>query len=118
MLDRLVGGPGLRRGRRDQERLLVGDVVDFWRVVAVEKNHRLELVAEMRLPGKARLEWIIEPLGDGRHCRLIQTARFRPHGLWGLVYWYGVAALHGLVFPRMVRGIARAALASGMQSPQ
>lgn len=111
-LDRLVGGPGLRRGRRDQERLLIGDAVDFWRVVAVDNNRRLELAAEMRLPGQARLEWTIEPIGDGHQCRLVQTARFRPHGLWGLVYWYGVAALHGLVFPRMVRGIARAALTS------
>lgn len=112
MIDRLVGGPGLRRGRRDQERLLVGDAVDFWRVTAVEKDRRLELAAEMRLPGRARLEWTVEPIGDGHQCRLIQTARFRPHGLWGLVYWYSVAGLHGLVFPRMVRGIARAALAS------
>lgn len=115
LLDRLVGGPGLRRGRRHQERLLVGDAVDFWRVVAVEKNRRLELAAEMRLPGQAQLEWTVEPMGDGSHCRLIQTARFRPHGLWGLVYWYSVAALHVLVFPRMVRGIARAALASVRQ---
>ncbi len=114
-LDRLVGGPGLRRGRRDQERLFVGDAVDFWRVIAVEKNRRLELAAEMRLPGRAHLEWRIEPLADGQHCRLIQTARFRPHGLWGLVYWYGVAPLHGLVFPRMLRGIARSALISASQ---
>ena len=71
-IDRLVGGPGLRRGRRDQERLLVGDAVDFWRVTAVEKDRRLELAAEMRLPGKARLEWIIEPIGDGRQCRLCE----------------------------------------------
>ena len=71
----------------------------------------------MRLPGQARLEWTIEPIGDGRQGRLVQTARFRPHGLWGLVYWYGVAALHGLVFPRMVRGIARAALASVKYTP-
>lgn len=111
-LDRLVGGPGLRRGRRDQERLLIGDAVDFWRVTAVEKDRRLELAAEMRLPGRARLEWLIEPLADGCRCRLIQTARFRPHGLLGLLYWYGVAALHGLVFPRMVRGIAQAALSA------
>ena len=116
-LDRLVGGPGLRRGRRDQERLLVGDAVDFWRVVAVEKDRRLELAAEMRLPGRARLEWTIEPLADGAQCRLIQTARFRPHGLWGLVYWYGVAALHGLVFPRMLRGIGRAAMAADKTTP-
>lgn len=115
MLDRLLGGPGLRRGRRDQMRLLVGDAVDFWRVVAVEKDRCLELAAEMRLPGQARIEWTIEPIGDGHQSRLVQTARFRPHGLWGLVYWYSVAALHNLVFPRMVRGIARAAMASRKQ---
>jgi uncharacterized protein YbjT (DUF2867 family) len=109
VFDRLVGGPGLRRGRRDQERLIVGDAVDFWRVIGIEKDRRLELVAEMRLPGRARLEWTIEPLGDSRRCRLVQNARFQPRGLWGLLYWYSVSPLHIFVFPGLIRGIAEAA---------
>lgn len=106
-LDRLVGGPGLRRGRRDPIRLLPGDAVDFWRVAAVEPDRRLELTAEMRLPGEARLEWTIRDLGG--HCEVVQLARFRPLGLFGLLYWYAVAPLHGLVFPRMLAGIIQAA---------
>ncbi len=106
-LDRLVGGPGLRRGRRDPLRLLPGDAVDFWRVAAVETDHRLELTAEMRLPGEARLEWTI--IDHGHQREVVQQARFRPRGLAGLLYWYAVAPLHGLVFPRMLAGILRAA---------
>ena len=106
-LDRMVGGPGLRRGRRDQLRLLPGDAVDFWRVAAVEPDRRLELTAEMRLPGEARLEWQIRD--HGTHREVIQLARFRPLGLLGLLYWYAVLPLHGLVFPRLLRGIVRAA---------
>lgn len=106
-LDRMFGGPGLRRGRRDPIRLRPGDAVDFWRVAAVEADQRLELTAEMRLPGKARLEWNIFDLGT--HREVVQLARFRPHGLLGLVYWYSVVPLHGLVFPRLLTGIIRAA---------
>jgi uncharacterized protein YbjT (DUF2867 family) len=109
-LDRLVGGPGLRRGRRDPLRLQPGDAVDFWRVATVEPHRRLELVAEMRLPGEARLEWAI--LDHGPHRELVQLARFRPLGLAGLMYWYAVVPLHGLVFPRMVAGVIRAAEAA------
>ena len=106
-LDRMVGGPGLRRGRRDPLRLLSGDAVDFWRVTAVETDRRLELTAEMRLPGEARLEWTI--VDHGTYRELIQLARFRPVGLAGLFYWYSVAPLHRLVFPRMLAGVIRAA---------
>lgn len=106
-LDRLVGGPGLRRGRRDPFRLQPGDAVDFWRVSTFEADRRLELTAEMRLPGEARLEWTI--LDHGGHRELVQLARFRPLGLAGLLYWYAVAPLHGLVFPRLLAGIVRAA---------
>ncbi|TVR46939.1 MAG: SDR family oxidoreductase [Planctomycetota bacterium] len=106
-LDRLVGGPGLRRGRRDQRRLSLGDAVDFWRVSSIEANHSLELAAEMRLPGEARLHWRIVDRGERR--LLIQQARFRPHGLWGILYWYSVLPLHGLVFPRLLKGIVSTA---------
>jgi uncharacterized protein YbjT (DUF2867 family) len=110
-LDRLVGGPGLRRGRRDALRLQPGDAVDFWRVAAVESDRRLELTAEMRLPGEARLEWTI--MDHGSHREVVQFARFRPLGLAGLLYWYAVAPLHLLVFPRLLTGIIRAAEESG-----
>jgi uncharacterized protein YbjT (DUF2867 family) len=106
-LDHLIGGPGLRRGRRDPARLAYGDALDFWRVTAIEPGRRLTLRAEMRLPGDAVLEFDLAPDGDG--ARLTQTARFRPRGLAGLAYWYAVLPLHGLVFRRMLEGVRRAA---------
>lgn len=107
-MDVLLGGPGLRRGRRDPENVLFGEALDFWRVVGLDRNRRLTLRAEMRLPGEAELEFRIEPVGDGR-SRLIQTARFRPKGLVGLAYWYAVLPLHGWVFRGMLKGIRREA---------
>lgn len=106
-LDLLVGGVGMRRGRRDPARLEAGDVVDCWRVEAIERDRRLRLQAEMRLPGRAWLDFEVCP--DGEHARLTQTATFDPVGLWGLAYWYGVWPLHQLVFAGMLRGLARAA---------
>ena len=103
--DRVVGGPGLRRGRRDPERLAVGEPLDFWRVTDVEPDRSVALHAEMRLPGEAWLEWSIEPDGDG--SRVVQTARFRPRGLFGRLYWYGVLPFHSLVFPGLLRGIVQ-----------
>ena len=108
LLDRLVGGPGLRRGRRDAEEVGYGEALDFWRVTAVERNRRLALRAEMKLPGEALLEFEITPAGDG--ARLAQTARFRPRGLLGLAYWYAVAPFHAFVFDGMAQGIRREAL--------
>jgi len=108
VLDRLVGGPGLRRGRRDPENVSYGDALDFWRVTAVDVPHRLELRAEMRLPGVATLTFELEPL-DAGGTRLFQTARFRPKGLMGVAYWYLVKPLHGCVFDGMLRGIRNAA---------
>jgi uncharacterized protein YbjT (DUF2867 family) len=110
-LDRLAGGPGLRRGRRHPDHLSVGEPVDFWRVEDVTVDHRLVLHAEMRLPGEAWLEWTIEPVEGGTCIR--QTARFRPRGLLGRVYWYAVAPFHGFVFPGLLRGIAADAEALG-----
>jgi uncharacterized protein YbjT (DUF2867 family) len=106
VLDRAVGGPGLRRGRRDPEHLAYGDALDFWRVTRVVEDRELELRAEMKLPGEALLRFEITPLPGGR-ARLVQTARFRPRGLFGMLYWFSVLPLHGIVFAGMIRGLAR-----------
>jgi hypothetical protein len=105
MLDRIVGGVGLRRGRRDPKHLRVGDSLDFWRVEAIEKEKLLRLYAEMILPGKAWLEFRIEPVGD--KVQIVQEARFSPRGLGGQLYWYAVLPLHAFVFPTMLRNIVR-----------
>jgi len=104
LLDRVIGGPGLRPGRRDPDRLAVGEPVDFWRVEDLQTDRQLVLHAEMLLPGEAWLEWTLEPCGAG--TRLVQTARFRPRGLLGRAYWYAVAPFHRLVFPGLIEGIA------------
>lgn len=104
-LDLLVGGVGMRRGRRDPERLAAGDSIDCWRVEAFEVSSRLRLAAEMKLPGRAWLTFEVEADGTGSIIR--QTAVFDPVGLLGLVYWYAVYPLHQLVFAGMLRGIAR-----------
>jgi len=106
-LDLLVGGVGVRRGRRDPENLRVGDPLDFWRVDLYESPQRLRLAAEMRLPGRAWLEFEVTPCEGGSQIR--QTAIFDPLGLSGLIYWYGIAPLHGFIFSGMLRNIARAA---------
>lgn len=106
LVDRMVGGVGLRRGRSHGENLAAGDTLDFWRVECVEPNRRLRLSAEMKLPGRAWLEFEVEPDGDGSIIR--QTALFDPRGLLGRAYWYGIFPLHQLVFRGMLRGIARA----------
>ena len=103
-LDLLVGGVGLRRGRRDQENLDVGDAVDFWRVEKFEPDHLLLLRAEMKVPGRAWLEFKVEP--DGTGSVIHQTAVYDPEGLFGLVYWYTLYPVHGPVFNGMLRGIA------------
>ncbi|MFS4094634.1 SDR family oxidoreductase [Streptomyces sp. AF1A] len=108
LLDRLAGGVGLRRGRRDAERLRVGDSLDFWRVEEIQPGRLLRLRAEMRLPGLAWLELCAEPDGAGR-SRYRQRALFHPHGLLGHAYWRGVCPFHAVVFGAMARNIARAA---------
>ena len=108
-LDLLAGGVGVRRGRAHPDRLRVGDALDFWRVEAYQPDRRLRLVAEMKLPGRAWLEFEVEPRDGGATIR--QTALFDPVGLAGLAYWYLVFPLHRMVFSDMLAGIARAAAA-------
>ena len=106
LLDLIAGGVGMRRGRRHPERLAVGDVLDCWRVEILEPDRRLRLSAEMKMPGRAWLEFLVE--GDAGGSTIRQTAIFDPSGLLGLAYWYAVWPLHHLVFAGMLRGIAEA----------
>jgi len=105
ILDRIFGGVGLRRGRRDPKHLRVGDSLDFWRVEALENEKVLRLYAEMILPGKAWLEFRLTAEGD--QTRIVQEATFSPRGLGGQLYWYAVLPLHAFVFPTMLRNIVR-----------
>lgn len=116
-LDLLLGGVGLRRGRRDPEMLRVGDTLDWWRVEAWEPDRRLRLFAEMKLPGRAWLEFEIEPVEAAGSrlpaVRIRQTATFHPAGLAGLAYWYAIYPLHALVFRGMIREIGARATEAG-----
>jgi hypothetical protein len=112
--DRLVGGPGFRRGRRDPDEVRVGDALDFWRVEAVEVGRLLRLRAEMKLPGEAWLQFETLPRGDGQTL-LTQTAYLAPKGLSGLAYWYGLYPFHGLIFGNMIRAIGERAKARAGQ---
>jgi hypothetical protein len=107
ILDKLIGGPGMRRGRRNPQTLTPGDALDFWRVEAVEPDRLLRLSAEMKVPGRAWLQFEVEPKDGG--ARIRQTALFDPLGLWGLVYWYMLFPVHAVVFRGMLRGIVAAA---------
>ncbi|WP_354643701.1 SDR family oxidoreductase [Kitasatospora camelliae] len=109
LADRMVGGVGLRRGRRDPARLRVGDSLDFWRVEEIEPGRLLRLRAEMRLPGLAWLELSVSPDGP-RGSRYRQRALFHPHGLAGHAYWWSVAPFHAAVFGGMARNITDRAL--------
>lgn len=106
-IDLLVGGVGMRRGRPDADVLRVGDPLDFWRVERFEPGRLLRLEAEMKVPGRAWLEFEIVPEDGG--CVIRQTATFDPSGVAGLAYWYAIYPLHVAVFRRMLNGIARAA---------
>jgi uncharacterized protein YbjT (DUF2867 family) len=110
-LDLLARGPGLRRGRRDPEHVAVGDTVDFWRVEAVEPDRLLRLQAEMRLPGRAWLQFEVRPVPAG--SMIHQTALFDPVGVFGRLYWYAVWPFHQFVFAGMLRAIARRARREG-----
>jgi uncharacterized protein YbjT (DUF2867 family) len=102
--DLLVGGVGLRRGRRDPYALVAGDALDFWRVESIEPGRRLNLVAEMKVPGRAWLQFDVEPTSDGSVIR--QTAIFDPAGLSGLFYWYALYPIHYCIFKGMLHQIA------------
>jgi uncharacterized protein YbjT (DUF2867 family) len=106
LLDLLFGGAGMRRGRRDPDQLLAGDTVDFWRVEEISPGRLVRLAAEMRLPGRAWLQFEVEATDSGSVLR--QTAVFDPVGLIGKLYWYLLYPFHRLVFAGMLRGIVRA----------
>jgi len=107
LIDRMVGGVGLRRGRRDPLHLRVGDTVDFWRVESMEHGKSLRLYAEMILPGKAWLEFTLSER-EGKSF-VMQDALFEPRGLGGQIYWYLVSPFHFFIFPTMLRNIVKAA---------
>lgn len=101
-MDRIVGGPGYRRGRPQRHDLRPGDALDFWRVEAVEPDCLLRLRAEMKLPGKGWLQFEIED-SDGEQTTLVQTAYFAPKGLFGYLYWYSIYLIHKLMFDGVIK---------------
>lgn len=104
LIDRLLGGPGLRRGRRHPSKVMPGEAIDFWRVEAIGPSHLLRLRAEMKVPGRAWLEWSAIP--DGGGTRLVQRALFAPAGLGGLIYWHALYPIHKKIFSDLIRAIA------------
>ena len=111
VLDRIIGGVGLRRGRRDPQHLRIGDSLDFWRVEELVPGQKLKLYAEMILPGKAWLEFRMEEvIEEGiAKTKIIQEASYSPRGLGGSLYWFSVLPFHAFVFPTMLRNIVRSA---------
>jgi len=107
VIDRLLGGPGMRRGRRHPTEVRPGDTIDWWRVVAVEPGRRLTLMAEMRVPGTAVLELEAKPTTEGSTIAAI--AYFHPAGIWGLLYWYALLPVHIRIFEALAGGLATAA---------
>jgi len=116
LMDRLIGGVGLRRGRRHPYELAPGDALDFWRVLVVKPDERLVLVAEMKLPGQAVLEFRLKKIDENK-TEVLQIARFLPTGLLGIIYWYAVTPLHGFVFNGMLKGIAEASCQNIVEGP-
>lgn len=118
LLDLLVGGPGIRRGRRLPDETSIGSHIDWWRVEGFEPDHLLRLRAEMRVPGRAWLQFEVEPRGTG--SAITQTAIFDPRGLPGLLYWYALYPIHSLMFRGMLRKLAEASNvgAPPLPSPQ
>lgn len=110
-IDLIIGGVGLRRGRRSETELIKDDPLDFWRVEAIEKNKLLRLRAEMKLPGEAWFQFNVENIDENK-SKLTQTAFFEPRGLWGLLYWYSIYPLHGIIFGGMIKAIKQAAEAN------
>lgn len=116
-IDKIMGGVGLRRGRRDPDHIHEQDALDFWRVLKVVPEEELVLQAEMKLPGEALLEFILNKKGKNQ-TELIMLSHFLPKGLTGLIYWYGIFPLHHLVFSRMLQGMANAISANILEPPE
>jgi len=106
--DELIGGPGIRRGRRAPNELRIGDPLDFWRVEALVPDQLLRFRAEMKVPGKAWLQFEIIPQGESKF-RIIQTAYYEPKGLMGQLYWYVLYPIHIVIFQGMIKAIAHKA---------
>ncbi len=117
IIDRLIGGYGLSRGRREQKIIRTGDALDFWRVLKVEDNQELMLLAEMKVPGQAILHFSLHPREAGS-TELLQVARFKPRGLFGLIYWYSLAPSHSFLFKGMLRSIARLSGCTILRGPK
>jgi uncharacterized protein YbjT (DUF2867 family) len=116
-LDKLVGGVGVNRGRRHPSRIAIGDILDCWRVLDVKQHRRILLLAEMKLPGEALLEFRLERLSTTQ-TRLTMNAKFLARGLAGLAYWYGIYPLHDYVFKGMLANIAKACGAKVSLGPE
>ena len=117
LIDRLLGGVGLRRGRRDPRYLMVGEPVDFWRVETKDQPDLLRLRAEMKMPGRAWLEFHVQAIGPNE-SRLVQRAVYWPRSLAGHIYWWSVAPFHAFVFPPMARHIVERAEQTAGNRPQ
>jgi hypothetical protein len=113
--DQLAGGVGLRRGRRDPDHVAVGDEIDFWRVIAVEPGRRLTLLAEMKLPGAAALDFELSPEAHGR-TRIVVTGYFHPAGAPGLLYWHALTPVHAVIFGGLANAIVERAERRGAQT--
>ena len=109
LINLLLGGVRMRRGRSNKDKLIAGGIIDFWRIEKVVPNNFLSLSAEMKLPGRAWLEF--EVIGNGSSSTIIQTAIFEPIGILGKMYWYALYPLHQLIFAGMLQAIADKALA-------
>jgi hypothetical protein len=114
-LDRILGGVGLRRGRRDPVDIRAGDALDFWRVEHVDPGKLLRLRAEMKVPGKAWLQFEVNCLENG-NAQLVQSAYFAPKGLFGLLYWYILYPLHGLIFSGLIKEVKKLTEAESQRS--
>ncbi len=116
-IDKLVGGVGMRASESRQRPLTVGDIVDFWRADCVQANHCLRLQAEMKMPGKAWLEFRVFEVSPTQ-VKMTQTASYDPQNFWGRLYWYSMAPAHFFIFKGMIREIGKAAELNYRQAQQ
>ncbi len=115
-VDKLFGGVGLRRGRKHPSQIAIGDALDFWRVLDVQAPERLLLLAEMKLPGEALLEFSLEQSGTGDTI-LKMTARFLPRGLAGMIYWWAIYPMHSIVFKGMAKSMLKQTSCTVLEGP-